>query len=247
MKLNLPLFLLLILPAIHLGNAADHASDLAFEKHFLMGNEYFSKNQLDKAVIEFSSALKVNPLSGEAHYALAHTYLEQWRISFEAASRKYLEAMGSNPKAVPKAALHGNYEFYGEKRELRALAMKEFKETIKIDPTNWGAWYYIGTDHLNQGDYDEAIKECEQVTKLNPKYSNGYACMGSAYYRKGLYRLAIKRYKEAIAIEPDFENAHYELGLTYLKVDNKKEAIEELKKLKNMNSIYYERLKNEIY
>jgi tetratricopeptide (TPR) repeat protein len=221
--------------------------NLSYEQHFAKGTEYFGAKKLDKAINEYKKALKLNPSAADAHYYLGLAYDQKWRESFNAAAQKYTEDMLKNPKLVPKAAIEGNYEYYGEKREFKNLAIEEFKEAAKYDPNNWMARYLIATDYLNNGVYDEAIKEYKQVIKTNPNYSNAYGGMASAYSKKGLYDLAIEKHKQAIAVDPNSTHDYYELGLIYLKRNEKKKALEMLEKLKSLNSTFHESLKSEIY
>lgn len=221
--------------------------NLSYEQHFERGTKYFESKKLDKAINEYKKALKLNPSAAEAHYYLGLAYDQKWRESFTAASQKYTEEMLKNPKLVPKAATEGNYEYYGERKEFKRLAIEEFKETAKYDPNNWMARYLIATDYLNNGVYNEAIKEYEQVIKINPTYSNAYGGLASAYSKKGIYDLAIEKYKQSIAIDPNSTQDYYELGLIYLKQNEKKKALEMLEKLKSLNSTFHESLKSEIY
>ena len=220
--------------------------NLSYEEHFEKATKYFESKRLDKAIEEYKKALRLRPTSADAHYYLGLAYEQKWTDSFEAAAKKYTEEMIRNSNLVPQKAKEGNYEYYGEKKEFKLLAIEEFKLAVKYAPDNWMARYIIATDNLNNGHYDEALKEYEQVIKINPKYSNAYGGMASAYSKKGLYDLAIEKHKQAIAIDPNSTHDYYELGLIYLQKNEKKKALAMLEKLKELNSTFYDSLRSEI-
>lgn len=242
------LFILLTLIIVS-NSCSDRVS--SFEDHLLKARQYKTSKKLDKAIKEYKKALRLNPASAEAHYELGEVYYEKWEESFQQAQRKYLQSIFMNPKSAPSADISKKeldkvYESFGERKEYKEMAMKEFKESLKYAPNNWRARYFIATHYLNEELHDEAIKEFEQIIKLNSKYVNAYSLLGEAYYEKGLYKKAIEKFKEAIILDPNSEIDRYNLALTYLKINNKRKALEELQELKRMKSDFYKRLKAKI-
>ncbi len=227
-----------------------HANDIeksSYEEHLLKAQEYNKVGNLDEAINEYKKAINLNPSSEDAHYELALTYYRKWHISFEDAQRKRIYNTKSRRIVeYSKEKLEREYEFYGERKELKQLSMKEFEETLKYNPDNWMARYHIATNYLNEGHYDDAIREYKLVIKTNPDYVNSYGLMAKAYFQKGLYKLAIEKYKEAIDLEPNSEIDHHDLGLAYLKIGKKQEALKELEELKRLDSTFYERLREKI-
>lgn len=221
---------------------------ISFEEHFLKGREYIISEDYDKAIDEYKKALRLKPDSGEAHYGLGISYDRKWKATFDAAQSRRLDAMFLNPSQHKKVldSLKDQdkiYKHYGEKKEFKHLAIKEFNEALKYDPNNWGALYYVATDHLNNGFYDEAIKEYEQIIKIKPDYVNSYVLIANAYSKKGLYKIAIEKYKEALHIDPNEQESHYEMAKAYLKLNKRKEAETQLEILKKLDSTFYDDLK----
>jgi tetratricopeptide (TPR) repeat protein len=221
------------------------AAELSYDYHLSKAREYGKLQKLDESIDEYKKAIELNPTLEDAHYELALTYYQKWQISFDEAQKKRIYDPESK-KIIDfsrKEELEKEYERYGEKKEFKKLAMREFEETIKYNPDNWVARYHIATNHLNKESYDEAIKEYEQVIRIKSDYINSYGLMAKAYMKKGLYDMAITNYKHAISLDPTSEVDHYDLALAYFKIGKKEEAVKELEELKKLNSTFYDRLK----
>ena len=110
-------------------------------------------------------------------------------------------------------------------------AIKEFKESIKLNPNNPKAYYRIGQTYLKLEKYDDAIDYFEQSLKIDPSRGDSYKNLAKAYIAKG---------------EKDKALAACERALT--KIDDIK-VKDELKKLsdqliENINKEQQDKLKN---
>jgi len=64
-------------------------------------------------------------------------------------------------------------------------AIKEFKESIKLNPNNPKAYYRIGQIYLKLEKYDDAIDYFEQSLKIDPSRGDSYKNLAKAYIAKG--------------------------------------------------------------
>jgi tetratricopeptide (TPR) repeat protein len=215
---------------------------LTYYEYVKRAAQYRNDGDYDRAIAACKKAVSIKPNDGETHYMLATVYYEAYNKSFDAAQKKRIAAFVLNPQRRQKQDLIEEYKKYGLRPELNALAIQEFKETLKYSPDNWWARYLIATDYFNKKQFREAIDEYKMVIEINPKYINSYSLMGEAYFEIGEYQAAIKILESGIRVDPTDQNSYYTLGRAYRKVNNDKKVAENLEKLKSMHSTFYDSL-----
>jgi len=105
------------------------------------------------------------------------------------------------------------------------LAIKECRNRLQKDLTNFDARYELGVAYLVAGDIDNSIAELKKVAKKRP---NDYQCFGNlgvAYRRAEQPEKAIKTLKKAIEINKNYNSAKYNLACTYLENEQPKDAL----------------------
>lgn len=77
--------------------------------------------------------------------------------------------------------------------------------------------YYnnLGTNHLAEGEYDQAIACFNKALKAKRKFPEALCNRGSAYYEKNQYDEAIPDFDRAIELNPDFSEAYYSRAVVY--------------------------------
>ncbi|MDD5530420.1 MAG: tetratricopeptide repeat protein [bacterium] len=88
---------------------------------------------------------------------------------------------------------------------LSEYAIKEYKETLRLNPDSWKAHNNLGTIYGGEGLLDEAMKEFKEALRLNPDSWKAHNNLGEVYERKELVDEAIKEYKRALEINPNAE------------------------------------------
>ena len=79
-----------------------------------------------------------------------------------------------------------------------------------------GTYYNnLGTAHMAEGEYDEAISCFAKALKARRKSPEAYCNRGTAYYEKGNYDRAIPDFNKAIELNPDFADAYYNRAIVY--------------------------------
>jgi tetratricopeptide (TPR) repeat protein len=84
-------------------------------------------------------------------------------------------------------------------------AIRDFDQSIKLDPTSAKPFNNRGVAYLKKGEYDLAIKSLDGAIKLNPNYGGAFANRAGAYLKKNEYDRAARDYDEAIRLEPNLE------------------------------------------
>jgi len=112
-------------------------------------------------------------------------------------------------------------------------ALESFKQAIRIEPDDAGAYTFLGIQYVELGRYKEAIEPLKQAIRLSNYYIiSAYDNLGFAYYELGRYKEAIESSKQSVRIEPDNAYAHWILGVSYLMTSDKDSALNEYKILK---------------
>lgn len=65
------------------------------------------------------------------------------------------------------------------------VAIKEWKDLIKNEPNNSGAYIMLGNIYKDIGEYDNALENYEFALKLNPENKKIYYYMAQAKKEKG--------------------------------------------------------------
>ena len=105
------------------------------------------------------------------------------------------------------AATYNRGGTYHEKKEYD-LAIKEFTEAIRLDPTNALAYFKRGNVYIDKNEYDLAIKDYSEAIRLNPNLACAYNNRGYVYAKKKEYDLAIGDCTEAVRLDPEYKRAH---------------------------------------
>jgi tetratricopeptide (TPR) repeat protein len=95
------------------------------------------------------------------------------------------------------------------------LAIKDFTESIELDPNLAWAYNNRGISYYEKEEYDLALNDFTEAIRLDPKYALAYNNRGNAFHRKKEYDLAIKDYNEAIRLNPTDATAYYNRGKYY--------------------------------
>jgi len=126
-------------------------------------------------------------------------------------------------------------------------AIEAYKQAIRIDPNDAGAYNNLGLAYNSLGLYKDVIEAYKQAIRIDPDLVEPYNNLGRAYANLGLYKDAIEAFKQAIRIDPDRANSHFFLGLTYLLIGDKSSALNEYKILKNLDINLANQLFDKIY
>ena len=113
------------------------------------GGAWFFKGDNDRAIKDYDEAIRLNP-----KYALAYEVREAARL---------------RQRATQTADAYNNRgSVYFNKGDYDR-AIKEFDESIRLNPNDAIAHYNRGTAWSNKGDKDRAIKDYDEAIRLDPK------------------------------------------------------------------------------
>jgi tetratricopeptide (TPR) repeat protein len=82
------------------------------------------------------------------------------------------------------------------------LAIKDYDESIKVNPKDSKAFYNRGLAYNRKGERDRAIADLDEAIKLDPYYTNAFLARAQVYEKKSEYDRALRDYDEVIGLQP---------------------------------------------
>ena len=114
-------------------------------------------------------------------------------------------------------------------------AIREFKETIRLQPGATNAYYNLGTIYGNLGRWEEAIEAYRAAIIAEPRNADAYLNLGTTYGSLGRYEEAIQVFKQALEVFPGELKARHNLVLAYAKKGDKTAARAEYEVLRKLS------------
>jgi tetratricopeptide (TPR) repeat protein len=208
-----------------LGRTAEAIDDLteairlapADAKAYLFrGTLLLSSDQLDRAHADFTRAIELDPKSTEAY--TNRGYVACLKQQYDAALRDLDEAI----RLAPDNALAYNHRgsAYSKKWqqqrppryllrsggdghvELAKQALKDFEESIRLDPQDPHAYNNRGAVYAELGDHPQAIADFSTAIELQPAFAPAYRNRGNSYLETGDTASARADYHEAMRLDP---------------------------------------------
>ena len=129
--------------------------------HLILGELYVYKAQIDQAIGELETELKVDPVNAEALYKLAdaYTHVQKWDDAQRMLQRSiWLDSTSTGPYVLmAKVLLKKNEALLGARAAQKALSM---------DPNNYYAHFLLGQAYLSLGKKNEADAEMKLSQEL---------------------------------------------------------------------------------
>lgn len=219
------------------------------------GDKFFEEKKYRKAIQEYEQAVESG---GETEALLAKLAKSYDALNWYGQSVQYWEkyvAKYPNGKdfelAKKKAALARRWlalNFYNLGESIDTV-IRQLELAIKLDPTLYDAYYWLGRVCLEDGRFEKAVATLEKLVSLYPddkranwllKEARGmlqfggkaYAAYSQGYglYKKGEFDAAIKKYEEAVAENPKFANAFIWIARIYFEGEQFDKAVPYWKK-----------------
>jgi len=210
-----------------------------YSTYFNQGDTYYNQGDYDRAVANYSQAIKLNPNKAEAYFNRGKAYYKKG---------DYVGSIADFNQAV---RLNPNYEnaYYGTKGNeykkgdnANSNDAKVYYNQDNVNKKNYNdnskdanLYYDQGNNYYKKGDYDKAIADYSQVIKLDPNHANAYYNRGVAYDKKGNYDKAITDYSQVIKLVPNHANAYYNRGNVYYNKGNYDQAIADYSQVIRIN------------
>lgn len=159
---------------------------------------------------------------------------------YEGATREFRRAVGldSSSENVVKAynLLATSYIQMGRTED----AIKAYKSSISMAPTDDTAHLQLGNIYFSQGRYNEAEAEYKTAVKNNPTSSTNLFSLGQVYLATDRSQQAESVFKRVIQMDPGQYGGYYALGQTYVKEGRQQDAVSEFQKVIGLKKDFYE-------
>lgn len=191
------------------------------DAHFMLGNEYYKKEDYSAALNEFKEALILKPDYDFAMINLANTYEKLGRIDDALAGFDLF--LKKNPEN--SQVLHRIGELYLSKSDYKT-AMDYFQKALKSDTDTGWIHNSIGVVYLKMKESDQAEASFRKALEINPKATMAHFNLAELYEAKKDFSNAEKEYKEELEVSPKNFKAQFNLGRLYLESGRENEGIE---------------------
>jgi tetratricopeptide (TPR) repeat protein len=168
------------------------------DEHVARAGEYRTAAALPEAVVEYRTALQLEPKRGDIRVKLAEVYLEQ-RNAAEAL-REYVRAadlltsdVATQLKAGGLLLLAGAYDDAKGRAE-KALA---------LDPSNTSAMLLMANAMAGLRDLDGALTQFQEALALNPAQETAYLGIGAVQLAKGDTTAAEASFNRGVEVAPE--------------------------------------------
>jgi len=140
--LNIPLFSIKMVKPYFLGNNSLLFAEDRDVEHLINGKDYL-ENDYDRAIAEFTEAIKINLEFAKAYFYRAVAYSKKGKCQL--AIKNYTKAIEINPEFY-KAYNNRGLVFMDKGDPDRAI--EDFSKAIEIDPENALAYYNRGNAYF---------------------------------------------------------------------------------------------------
>ncbi|MEN9449267.1 MAG: hypothetical protein RJA25_2557 [Bacteroidota bacterium] len=163
----------------------------------------------------YRTLLKISPRNFAGNVDMANMYILQKK--YKDALPYYNTALSINGIDASIVNSRGMCYYYNEKFE---LAIKDFKQVIKLDPTNYKAYNNLGSATYNNQNIANASKVdlitaeelFSKAVEIKPDFPLSYRNRGVVRYYLEKNDEAYKDLMKTILLDPKDENAQYYLG-----------------------------------
>ncbi|MBI4833229.1 MAG: tetratricopeptide repeat protein [Planctomycetes bacterium] len=198
-----------------------------------IGELYIQKKKYDKALETYQKAAKISPSDGMLAMRIGD--IKIMNFDKEIAQLQKEATMNPDNQALKTKA-------DALKAEKRKFQIEEYRSRVKAHPTDMTLHFQLATALYAAGEIDEAITEFQMAARDPKRRVASYRYLGEAFIRKKHYDLAITQFKkslEAGALTTEqTKELRYLLARAYEDNKNIKEAVEEFKKILEIDFNY---------
>lgn len=161
------------------------------------GIDYARSGELDKAINDFSRAIRINPRYASAYHNRGYAYERKGEP--DKAIMDLSEAIRLNPQDARAYVSRGRaYRMKGELEK----ALADLDISIGLAPQRPEGYANRAYVFLKRGDYDKALSDLDEALRLDPNDFSAHGNRGYAYQQKGELDKAISDLSESIRLQP---------------------------------------------
>jgi tetratricopeptide (TPR) repeat protein len=180
------------------------------QEHLAQGDTWYAKREYEKALAEYTQALRINPKSTLAFFSRGLVW--QAKREYDQALADYTEVLRLDPTNALAFNNRGNT--WRDKHELDK-ALDDLNEALRLAPRFALAFNNRGNVWYDKQEYDRALDDYTQALRLDPAYALALRNRGNVWCAKKEYDRALTDYTQAIRLSPRDANLYRARGDVY--------------------------------
>lgn len=193
------------------------------EQQFWERRSNTARGELDKAIADFTTALKLAPDDASIYFkrCLSHFDKDNFPDDYRKGMADYLEAIRRDPQ-LAQSFNHLPAEYPEDGSPIYPFSLRDLarcSRAIEADPKKAEAYDNRANVYQELAAFDLAVADYSEAFRLDPTNPRRYSLRGFCYFSNGDYENAIADFDEAIRLDPKDTDAHYDYyhrGLAHL-------------------------------
>lgn len=174
------------------------------------GLAYLDKGDYDKAILDFTQAVSLNPGYADGYYNRGLSYFK--KADYDKAILDFSQAIKLN-KQIQKAYYNRGLSYYIKKQYDSAVS--DFKQVLSITPDFTEVYNFLCSSYSSGGKHKEASDCYARTREIKKNNISRLDELGQAFIAGAKFREAIEVYKKILEIEPNLAVAHNNLAVAY--------------------------------
>jgi Tfp pilus assembly protein PilF len=139
------------------------------------GIELYDNGNYEGALVQYESALKIDPKNSTLHYEMASTYLALKRYEDAIKSSEKVLKLKDGNEELAYVAIGTAYDMLDKPKK----AIKAYEEGIKAFPKEYNLYFNLAITLYNQKEYDKAEAAAMSSVKCNPFHANSHSLLAN--------------------------------------------------------------------
>lgn len=212
-----------LLAAVAVGTFSSGCRKSGAEEHVQRADAYFKEARYPESIIEYRSAVQIEPRRGELRVRLGDAYLRS--NDRAAALREYVRAADLLPDAEVQLQAGALLLGAGSYEDAKTRADK----VLAADPNNVNAQILRGNALAGLKDLNGAIAEYEDALALDPSQNQAYVNLATLQLAAGKQAEAEATFRKTVELAPRSIDARIALANFYRATKRQPESESELK------------------
>ena len=192
------------------------------------------REALPRADAAARKALAFDDQLAEAHGALAHALLHEWKLADS--NREFHTALALNPGNVSTYFAYGEYlASVGKPDE----AIAQMNKALTIDPLSPEINSFLAWDYYLKRDYDNCLVSALRSMQMFPDFWLPHMIGGMCYSYAGQQSEAMREFNKALAMNPDSTVSQAGVAICLARSGKRGEALKALDRLQAMKDRTY--------
>jgi DNA-binding winged helix-turn-helix (wHTH) protein/TolB-like protein/Tfp pilus assembly protein PilF len=192
------------------------------------------REALPKADAAARKALAFDDRLAEAHGALAHALLHEWKLA--ESDREFHTALALDPSYVSTYFAYGEYlASIGHADQAVAI----MKKALTLDPLSPEINSFLAWDYYLERDYQGCLEQSHKAMQMFPDFWVPHMAAGMCYYSESQFQQAAEEYQKALGMNPESTFSQAGVGMCLAKQGKRAAALEALDRLQAMKNQTY--------